>query len=263
VTVRQTLSIIPALLLLSSCDKILKSASSGGGNGGSIAADIRIPSESKPEIVAAFEAIADATNEHNRVFLQHFEGDGPVNDLAYTAGIGSLDRAARQHGGLGKQIIDAVNVTRVYEKSLFVPFDTVNRQVAGMDTWSRDQAVTIRGYVQIIDQIMSTYDQAIAYLERGEEPLLRQNFDKYRVPREVTDEFIRLRQLHGKDVREWHREMIREQQLALQCFRDAMTTADPAKGNELLAQGNQHEQKSKDCENKMVSAIRAQLGAAG
>ena len=261
-TVRHTLSLIPALLLLASCDEVLKSAA-GGGKGGSIANEVRIASDSKPEIVAAFEAISHATTEHNRVFLQNIDGDGPVNGPAYTAGIGDLDRAAREHGGLAKQVIDAVNATWVYEKTLFVPFDTMRRQMAGMKTWSKDQAVQIRGWVQIIDQQTDTFNQAIAYLERGEEPLLRQNFDKYRVPREVADEFLRLRELYGKDIAGWEREMFREGRSCLQCYRDALTTADPVKANELLAQAQQHERKSKDFENKMVTALRAQLGAAG
>ncbi|MEK7950973.1 hypothetical protein [Luteolibacter soli] len=261
-TVRQTLSLIPALVLLASCDKVLQSASSGGKTG-SIADEIRISSESKPQIVAAFEAIADATNEHNRVVVQNVDNDGPVNELAFSAGIASLDQAARKHGGLGKQIIDAVNATRIYEKSLFTPFDTMRRQAAGMGTWSKDQAVQARGWVQIIDSQMDTYNQAIAYLERGEEPLMRQNFGKYWVPNEVADEFLRLRELYCKEVREWKREMFREEQQCLQCYRDALTTADPAKANELLAEAKQHDQKSQDCENKMISAVRAQLGATG
>jgi len=265
VTARQTLSLIPALLLLASCDDLLKSATSSGGGkkGGSIAEELRIASESKPEIVAAFEAISKATQEHNRALLQNIESNGPANGAAFTAGIGHLDRAAREHGGLAKQVIDAVNSTWVYEKTLFVPFDTMSRQIAGMDTWSKDQAVKIRGWVQIIDQQTDTFNQAIAYLERGEMPLLRQNFDKHRVPREVADEFLRLRELYSKDVATWELEMFREGRSSMQCYRDALTTADPAKAKELLDQARQHEQKSKENEGKMVAAIRAQLGAAG
>jgi len=264
VTVRQTLSLIPALLLLASCDDLLKSASSSGGaKGGSIAEELRIASESKPEIVAAFEAISKAAQEHNRVLIENLESDGPANGLAFSAGIGHLDRSAREHGGLAKQIIDAVHTTWVYEKTLFVPFDTMNRQIAGMGTWSKDQAVQIRGWVQILDQQTDTFNQAISYLERGEVPLLRQNFDKHRVPREVADEFLRLRELFGKDIATWELEMFREGRSSMQCYRDALTSGDPAKAHDLVAQAQQHEQKSKECEGKMVSAIRAQLSAAG
>jgi hypothetical protein len=264
VTVRQTLSLIPALLLLASCDDLLKSASSSGGaKGGSIAEELRIASESKPEIVAAFEAISKAAQEHNRVLIENLESDGPANGLAFSAGIGHLDRSAREHGGLAKQIIDAVNTTWVYEKTLFVPFDTMNRQIAGMDTWSKDRAVQVRGWVQIIDQQMDTFNQAISYLERGEVPLLRQNFDKYRVPREVADEFLRLRELFGKDIATCELEMFREGRSSMQCYRDALTTADPAKANELLEEARQHEQKAKENESKMIAGIRAQLGSAG
>lgn len=263
-TVRQTLSLIPALLLLASCDDLLKSASSSGGSkGGSIAEEIQIASASKPEIVAAFEAISKAAQEHNRALLQGIESKGPANTAAFAAGIGHLDRAAREHGGLAKQVIDAVNSTWVYEKTLFIPFDTMQRQINGMDTWSRDRAVQMRGWVQIIDQQAEIFNQAIAYLERGEVPLLRQNFDKHRVPREVADEFLRLRELYGKDVATWELEMFREGRSSMQCYRDAITAANPAQAKELLDQAKRHEQKSKENEGKMVAAIRSQLGAAG
>jgi hypothetical protein len=263
VTVRQALSIIPALLLLASCDELSKSTSSGGGKSGTLADQIQISSESKPEIVAAFQAISDATREHDRALLQNIDSGGPANEAAFAAGIGHLDRVARSKGGLTKQIIDAVNATWAYEKTLFVPFDTMRRQMAGMKTWSSDQSVQIRGWVQIIDSQMDTFSHAVAYLERGEQPLLRQNFDKHRVPREVTDEFLRLRELHGKETAELKLGMFREEQASLQCYRDAFTTADPVKANELVTQAQQHAQKAKDFESKMVSGIREQLGAAG
>jgi hypothetical protein len=263
VTVRQTLSILPALLLLASCDELLKSSSSSGSKGGSLEDQIQISSESKPEIVAAFQAISDATREHNRAFLQYVESDGPANEAAFAAGIGHLDRVARAHGGLSKQVIDAVNATWAYEKTLFIPFDTMQRQMEGMKTWSSNQSVQIRGWVQIIDAQMDTFTHAVAFLERGEVPLLRQNFDKHRVPREVADEFLRLRELHGKEINGWKLEMFREEQASLQCYRDAFTSADPAKANERVAQAQQHEQKAKDFEGKMITGIREQLGAAG
>ena len=263
-TVRLPLSILPALFLLASCDELLKSASSGGAKGGATLADqIQISSESKPEIVAAFEAISAATQEHNRAFLQYVESDGPANEAAYAASIGHLDRVARAQGGLAKQIIDAVNATWAYEKTLFVPFDAMQRQMEGMKTWSSNQSVQIRGWVQIIDAQMDTFTHAVAFLERGEVALLRQNFDKYRVSREVADEFLRLRELHGKEINEWKLGMFREEQASLQCYRDAFTTADPAKANELVTQAQQHEQKAKDFEGKMIASIREQVGATG
>lgn len=266
---RLTVFALPTLCLFTSCDKILKVAAAVGKNGStsensSSAADqIRISSKSKPEIVAAFDAISRATYEHNRVFLQNVEGHGPVNELAYSAGIGHLDRSARGHSGVAKQIIDAVAATCVYEKGLFVPFDKMRLQVKGMPTWTTDQALQRRGYIQIIDQEVVTYDGAIAYLERGEEPLLQRSFDKQRVPREISGEFLRLRRLRGKEVADSNLGMFREQRSALQCTRDAMTTADPAKANQHIAKANQHEQKAKEHEARMIAEIRKQLSAAG
>lgn len=256
-TLRSALFLIPCFGLLFSCDKL------SSAKRGSIADELRISSGSKAEIVAAFEAISLAAHEHNRVLLEHINGTGPVNGPAYTAGMAHLDRSARQHGGIAKQVIDAIATTWVYEKTLFVPFDTIRGQVAGMQTWTANQALQRRGYIQIIDQELSTYDQAVAYLERGEEPLLRQNFDKYRVPREVAEEFIRLRALHGKEAAECELGMFREQRAALQSYRDGMTSANPAQANAHFAEGDRHQQQAKQFETRMVAAIREQLGAAG
>jgi hypothetical protein len=257
VTVRPTLLLLPSLVLLFSCDK-LPSAKRG-----SIADEVRISSESKPEIVAAFEAISLAAHEHNRVLLENINGTGPVNGPAYSAGMAHLDGSARQHGGIAKQIIDAIATTLVYEKTLFVPFDAIRGQVAGMKTWTANQALQRRGYIQIIDQELSTYDQAVAYLERGEQPLLRQNFDKHRVPREVAEEFIRLRSSHGKEAAECELGMFREQRAALQSYRDGMASANPAQANAHFAQGDRHQQQAKQFETRMVAEIRKQLSGAG
>jgi hypothetical protein len=140
-----------SVLLLASCDKALK-VGKPERPGGSIAEQVQIASGSKPEIVTAFEAIALAAHEHNRVLLENIEGSGPVNGPAYSAGISHLDRSAREHGGLAKRIIEAVSATQSYEQGIFVPFDTIRRQVKGMETWSNDQATQRRGYIQIIDQ---------------------------------------------------------------------------------------------------------------
>lgn len=259
---RLTFSLLLTVVFLSSCDKIYKRVATAG-QGGSIAEEVRISSPSKPEIVAAFEAISKATHEHNRVLLQYMEGDQPANELAYSAGLVELDRSARRHAGLAKQVIDAVAVTRVYEKGLFVPFDTMRRQMKGMPGWSNSQALQRRGYIQILDQEIATYDSAVAYLERGEEPLLRRNFDKQTVPRDVSDEFLRLRRLWGKEVAECKRGMFQEQRSSLQSYRDALASVDPAKVNQHVAEAGQHEQKAKQFEGRMVAEIRKQLGAAG
>lgn len=262
---RPIFSVLSALsvLLLASCDKVLKAGSKTERTGGSIADQVQIASESKPEIVTAFEAIANAAHEHNRVLLENIEGSGPVNGPAYSAGISHLERSARTQGGLAKRIIEAVSTTLNYEQGLFVPFDTIRRQVKGMETWSSDQATQRRGYIQIIDQQMLTYDQAIAHLERGEEPLLRQNFVKNGVPAEVIEEFLRLRRIWGKESGESERGMFREQQLSLQCYRDAMATNDPAKANESLAKARQHEQAATAFEQRMIAAIRKQMKDSG
>ena len=259
---RLTISLLLTVLSLSSCDKILKRAATAGQSG-SMAEQIRISSQSKPEIVAAFNAISKATCEHNRVLIQCIDSDKPANELAFSAGLAHLDRSARGHTGLARQIIDAIAVTCVYEKGLFVPFDTVRRQMKGMPGWTKNQALQLRGYIQIIDQEIATYDSAVAYLERGEEPLLRKNFDKQKVPREVADEFVRLRRLNGKEVAECKRGMFREQRSALQSYRDALASADPAKGKQHVAEASQHEQKAKQFESRMVAEIRKQLSAAG
>lgn len=254
------------MVVLSSCDKLPSAKSNGKsapGKGKSIAEEVQITSQAKPEIVAAFEAISLATREHNRVLLQNISGSGPVNGPAYSAGMAHLDRSARQKSGIAKQVIDAIATTWVYEKTLFVPFDTIRGQMAGMPTWSKDQATQRRGYIQIIDQQLASYDEAVSYLERVEIPLLRQNFDKHRVPRDVAEEFIRLRKLHGKEGDEAELGMFREQRAALQSYREAMTAANPAQANAAVAAGDKHQQQAKQYEAKMIEEIRKQLGSSG
>ncbi len=260
-TVRPGLLLIPSLLLLFSCDKLPSAKNSGKPK--SIAEEVQINSAAKPEIVAAFQAIANATYEHNRVFLQNVNGNGPVNGPAFAAGMAHLDRSAREHGGIARQVIDAISTTWAYEKTLFVPFDTLKTQVSGMKTWSSDAATQRRGYVQIIDQELLSYDEAVSYLERGEIPLLRQNFDKNRVPREVGEEFIRLLELHGKEVAENKLGMFREQRAALQSYREAMTAANPTQANACVAEGDKHQRQSDEHESKMIAAIRKQFDSTG
>ncbi|MEY3897788.1 MAG: hypothetical protein RLZZ214_3309, partial [Verrucomicrobiota bacterium] len=197
---RYVFSAVLVVLSLSSCDKVATLVTERIR--GSITDEIRINSKSKPEIVAAFKALSKATFEHNRVFLQYFDAGKPPNEMAYSAGIDHLNRSAREHGGLAKQVIDAVASTCMYEKGLFTPFDTISRQMHGMPTWSGSQTTQLRGYIQIIDQIISTYDGAVSYLERGEQPLQQRNFDRYGVPGEVSAEFFRLSQKFGKVVAE-------------------------------------------------------------
>jgi hypothetical protein len=126
--IRLITSLLLSVIFLTSCDKIRKSLGTSG-RGGSIADQIRISSQSKPEIVTAFKAISAATHEHNRVFLQSIDDNNPSNELAYSAGLTHLDNSARNCAGLAKQIINAVAVTRVYEKGLFVPFDKMRQQI--------------------------------------------------------------------------------------------------------------------------------------
>lgn len=258
---RLTFSLLLAVGSLSSCNKILKRVAVAG-QGGSIADQVRITSQLKPEIVAAFEAIAKATHEHNRVLIQNINGDQP-NELSYSAGLVLLDRSARAHTGLAKRIIDAVAVTCSYEKSLFLPFDTMRRQIKGMPAWTNNPALQRRGYIQIIDQEIASYDSAVAYLERGEESLLRRNFSSQSVPDEVAGEFLRLRHLSSQEAAKCNLGMFQEQRSALQCYREAMTSVDPAKANQHAAEAGKHEQKAKQFEGRMVAAIRKQLESAG
>ena len=268
---RLTFSLILATLCLSSCEKILKSVASAvlkheakaRPQDGSIADEIRISSASKPEIIAAFRAISKATLEHNRVLVQNISGNQPANELAYSAGLANLARSASGQGELAKRIINAVATTRAYEKDLFIPFDTMRRQMKGMPTWTNDAALARRGYIQILDGEINTYDGAVAYLERGEEPLLRKNFDKQSVPQDVTNEFFRLRGLSGDNIDECNLGMFKEQRLALQCYRDALASATPALANQHIAEATQHSQKSKQFEDRMVAEIRKELAAAG
>ncbi len=162
-----------------------------------------------------------------------------------------------------QQIINALMVTRVYEKGLFVPFDTMRRQVKGMPAWTKDHALQLRGYIQILDQEIATYDSALAYLENAEEPLLRRNFSNQAVPDEVVKEFFRLRQLWGKEISATKQGMFREQRSALQCYREAMTSADAATAKQHLAEASQHGQKAQEFEDRMVAEIRKQLSAKG
>jgi hypothetical protein len=254
---RQIIPVLLIILSLSSCEKFLKLGKTK--NSGSLADEMRISTEAKPEFVAAFEAISLATREHNRVFLANHDSGKPSNELACSAGIDSLSRSAREHGGLARRIIDAFAATCGYEKTLFTPFDTIDRQLKGMPTWSRNQTTQVRGYIQIIDQIIITYDGAVAYLERGEQPLQQRNFDRSGVPSEISAEFFRLCRLFGKEVSESKLGMFREQRTALQCHRDAATSADPTKANQLIAQARQHEQKAKGFESRMIAEIRKQM----
>jgi hypothetical protein len=256
---RLIFSALLAALFLSSCDKILKIVKTDSS--GSIKDDIQINSPSKPEIVAAFEAISKATHEHNKMLIQNIDAGKAANELAFSAGISSLTSSARVHDGLAKKIIEAMTSTCLNEKDLFTPFDTIERQFQGMQTWSRDQSVQTRGYIQIIDRMIATYDGAVSYLQRGEEPMHERNFERYGVPAEVSAEFLRLRRLYGKEVGESKLGMFREQRDALQCYRDSMTTADRVKAGELIAQGQKHEAKSKEFESKMAEEIRKQVNA--
>lgn len=256
--------VFPAVLLilsLSSCDKIAKLVTERSRSAST--EEIRVASKSKPEIVAAFKALSKANYEHNRVFLQYFDAGKPANELAYSAGIDQLGRSAREHGGLAKQVIDSVASTSMYEKGLFTPFDTISRQMHGMPTWSGNQSTQMRGYIQIIDQIISTYDGAVSYLESGEQPLQQRNFDKYGVPGEVSAEFFRLSRKYGKQVAESKLGMFREERKALQCVREGLTSADPVKAKQHTDQAKKHEQKSKEFESRMISEIRKQMKASG
>jgi hypothetical protein len=255
---RLTITLFLSVAFLSSCDKLQKRLATSGQSG-SITDQIRISSQSKPEIVAAFKAISAATHEHNRVFLQSIDGNNPSNELAYSAGLTHLDSSARSNAGLAKQIINAVAITRVYEKGLFAPFDKMRQQIKGMPTWTKDQALMRRGYIEIIDQEIAAYESGISYLERGEEPLLRRNFDKQAVPRDVTDEFLRLRRLGSKEITECNLGMFREQRACLQSYRDALTSVNPAIANQHVSEANQHEQQAKQFESRMVAELRKQL----
>jgi hypothetical protein len=257
---RLLVSALLAILFLPSCDKLLEAVKQRKST--SIENQVQIDHPSEPEIIAAFQAISKATNEHNRVLLQNHDAGKPANELAYSAGLDILTRSAREQGGLGKQIIDAVAATSLYEKGLFTPFDTIDRQLDGMPAWSANQATQLRGYIHIIDQIIITYDGAVTYLERGEAPLQRRNFDRYKVPADVGAEFFRLRELSGREIAESELGMFREQRAALQSTRDALTTADPAKANQLIADAEQHERKAGEFEARMIAAIRKQLSEA-
>lgn len=256
---RLTLTTVLAILFLSSCDKLVEVVRAR--NKGSIADEIKISSSSKQEVVTAFEAIAKATSEHNRVFLENFDSQKPANELACNAGIEQLGRSARQHAGLTKQVIHAVTATCIYEKGLFTPLDKISMQLEGMPTWSSDRSTQLRGQIQIIDQIIVTYDGGISYLERHEQPLQQRNFDKYKVPAEVSAEFFRLSELHGKEVTESKLGMFREQRTALQLHRESMTSGNAAKANELAVQAREHEQKASQFESKMIAAVRKQMKA--
>lgn len=249
------------ILSLSSCEKVLKSVKER--NSGSIEEELKITSKSKPEVVVAFKALSKATFEHNRVFLQNFDSGKPANELACTAGIEQLSRSAREHGGLAKQVIDAVASTCLYEKGLFTPFDTISQQLKGMPTWSGNRSTQLRGYIQIIDQIITTYDGGISYLERGEQPMQQRNFDRYGVPAEVSAEYFRLSRKFGKEIAESQIGMFREQRSALQCSRESLTTADPVKAKQHSAQAKEHEQKAKKFESRMIAETRKQMKAAG
>lgn len=249
------------IVSLSSCEKVLKIVKER--NRGSIEEEIKITSQSKPEVVAAFKALSKSTFEHNRVFLKNFDSGKPANELAYSAGIEQLSRSARENGGLAKQVIDAVASTCMYEKGLFTPFDTISQQLQGMPTWSGNRTTQLRGYIQIIDQIITTYDGGVSYLERGEQPLQQRNFDRYGVPAQVSAEYFRLSRKHGKEIAESQLGMFREQRAALQCHRESLTTADPAKGKQHSAQAKVHEQKAKQFESRMIAETRKQMKAAG
>jgi hypothetical protein len=225
----------------------------------SIADELRVSPETKPDVLLAFEAISKANHEHNRVLLKNIDDDKPDNEASYSAGLLELNRISRENGGLAKQVIDSIALTRSYEKGLFTPFDTIHNQLDGMPSWSADQATQLRGYIHIMDRVIQTYDSAVSYLERGERQLLQRNFNKYKVPAEVTAEFFRLGDIYGKEVSESKLGMFREQRSALQCQRDSLTTADPAKVKELDARRMKHEESANEFQSRMISAIRKQM----
>jgi hypothetical protein len=240
---------------LASCDPTAPSAVQD--ERGSLENRIRIEGPDKPEIIKAFEAVAAAVLAHNRVVLREIEGDGPVNGPAHTAGIESLTHAVRDQQGIAKNILSAVLACFIFEKSLFTPFDEIRRQLDGMDTWTKDPALQRRGHIQIIDQQLASYDEAVGYLERGEDPLLRQNFRKHAVPDEVAAEFLRLRRETSAEVMANNLEVFREQRLALREYRQAMSTSDPVAANTHLTAARRHEGMAKQAECRLIAAIKA------
>lgn len=245
------------IVSLSSCDRLVKIVKEAKNT--TLEERIQIKSEAKSEIVAAFNAIYEATYEHNRVFLENVDAGKPANELSYSANIEHLSRSARQHGGLAKQIIDAFSSTCNYEKGLFTPFDTIDRQLKVMPTWSNNQATQMRGYVQILDQTILTYDGAVSYLERGEKPMIQRNFDRYKVPKEVSAEFFRLQELGGTEIQKSKLGMFREQRHALQAYRDALTSSNAAMAKGLIDKGKKHEAESKKFQSRMIAEIRKHM----
>jgi hypothetical protein len=224
----------------------------------SLAPEIRIASASKPEIMTAFEEIALALEAHNAEFIRRFEAGQPGNGPAYSAGILKLHNAGRRHTGLTKQIIDAVSVTLVFEKGLFVVFDTMDQHFAAVTTRGGSVANQRRAYIGIIDSGIGAYDKAIRYLESGEAAQLRYNFGEKKVPSEIAEEFLRQKAVHGEAISKIEKEMFVEGRAALQSYRSAYSQTDAAKADAHLAEGKRHESRSEQLLGQMVSEIRKQ-----
>ncbi len=254
--------------MLGGCDKIIEAAmSAGGGAGssrkggaaGSLATQVRIEGAAKPEIGTAFQEISNAASAHNLVLVQRYEAGRPGNGAAYSEGIRTLDKAGHRHGGLTKRIIDAVSVTWIREKGIFVVFDSMQDQMEGMRTRGGTAANQRRAYVQIINSGIRTYDNAIRYLESGEEAQLRYNFKKKGVPIEVVEEFFRLRSINGEKIMKIEKEMFSEGRAALQSYRSAFSQTDQSKASAHIAEGNRHQQKSDQLMAQMIAEIRKYL----
>lgn len=245
---------------LTSCDRLVKIVKDAKKT--TTEKEIRITSEAKPEIVAAFNAIYKAAYEHNRVFLENVDAGKPANEPSYRANIEQLSRSAREHGGLTKQIIDAVSSSCNYEKDLFTPFDIIGRQLKGMPSWSNNQATQLRGYIQIMDQTILIYDGAVSYLERGERPLFQRNFDRYKVPKDISAEFLRLQELNSSELRESQLGMFREQRDALQSRRDALTSLNLTVAKQHADKAEKHEAEAKKYESQMIAELRENMKGA-
>ncbi len=175
-------------------------------------------------------------------------------------GLLMLEKSANQHSGITKQIIGSIAKTRVYEKGIFSVFDTIDQQFEGLTSWGDNSQTKIRGYIQIVDSSIRTYDRAIRHLESGRDSLLRRNFKKQRVPQETIDEFFRLSNLTNEGSLEIELQMFQAERNSLKAARDAFAHyQNKPLHEELLAQSKKYANEADQFQKELLSILKERL----
>ncbi len=252
-------------LSLNSCKDLVESVSSHSNSKIEITEsfteeDIQLESDLIPHVITAFREISLATREHNLVLVDRTEKGQAANGPAYSAGLLKLDEAAKKHGGMSKKVIESIAKTRVYEKGIFVVFDTIDEQFQGMGNWGNNAQTQVRGYVQIIDSSLRTYDRAIRYIKSNHESVLRRNFKSKGVPSEIAEEYIRLLKASDNGLHQAELKMFQTQRDALNATKQSfMHYKNPTKSKEYEAKATKLTQEAEKHSKEVIRILKGQL----